>query len=119
MLLITDCVKKLSLEVMSDVSFVRINAPMIGACYAYHRVCAEVGVIGAITGAAREPVYAKEPLHIKGLAWDFRSYIFTDPTSAFQRLRSILSEIDPSYRVVYIKPPKPVHFHVEWRGAAR
>lgn len=116
MLLITDCVKRMSLHVLEDVSFIEINAPMIGACYAYARLCEESGVSGVITGGAREPVYKKEPLHLKGLAWDFRSYIFADPIAAAARLADILREIDPLYRVVYIKPPKPVHFHVEWRG---
>lgn len=116
MLLVTDCVSKLSLTVLSDVSFVEINAPMIGAMYAYHRVCAEAGVSGVVTGAARDPVYSREPLHRKGLAWDFRSYIFSDPEKAYKRLKEVLSDIDPLYRVVYIRAPKPVHFHVEWRG---
>ncbi len=116
MLLVTDCAKKLSLTVLDDVSFIEINAPMIGAMYAYHRLCDEYGVHGVVTGAAREPVYAKEPLHMKGLGWDFRSYIFTDAEAAFKRFVQILKGIDPSYRAVYIRAPKPVHFHVEWRG---
>lgn len=116
MLLVTDCVKKLSIIVLDDVRIVEINAPMIGACYAYSRVCAEYGVHGVMTGAGKEPVYQHEPLHLKGFAWDFRSYIFPDPIEASERLSKILKEIDPAYRVVYIKPPKPVHFHVEWRG---
>ena len=40
------------------------------------------GVPGVVTGASKEPVYAKEPLHMKGFAWDFRSYIFPDPIDA-------------------------------------
>ncbi len=115
MLLITDCVKKLHLAVLDDVRIAEVNAPMIGACYAYARLCEEYSVSGVITGAAKEPVYLKEPLHLKGCAWDFRSYIFPDPLAATARLAAILKEIDPRYRVVYIKPPKPVHFHVEWR----
>ncbi len=116
MLLVTDCARKLSLHVLDDVSFIEINAAMIGACYAYARLCEEYGVHGVITGGAREPVYKKEPLHLKGFAWDFRSYIFSAPVAAAERLAAILKEIDPLYRVVYIKPPKPVHFHVEYRG---
>ena len=116
MLLITDCAKKLTLEVLSDVSFVKINGPMIGACYAYHRLCTEFKVKGVITGGARDPVYLKEPLHLSGFAWDFRAYIFSDPAAAFKRFVEILKEISPDFRAVYIKPPKPLHFHVEWRG---
>lgn len=116
MFLITDCVKRFTLEVLPDVSFVQVNAPMIGACYGYHRVCAELEVTGVITGAARDPVYSKEPLHQHGLAWDFRSYIFRDPEVAFRRLKEVLASIDPLYRAVYIRAPKPVHFHVEYRG---
>ena len=117
MLLITDCAKRLTLEVLPDVSFVRVNLPMIGACYAYHRLCAEHDVTGVITGASRDPAYSNEPLHQKGFAWDFRSYIFSDPLGAARRLAELLKEIDPLFRVVYIKPPKPVHFHVEWRDS--
>ncbi len=116
MLLVTDCDSKLSVEVLNDVKFVSINAPAIGAVYAYNRVCSECGVVGVITGAARDPVYSKEPLHQKGFAWDFRSFIFEKPEQAAMRLAKILADIDARYRVVYIKPPKPVHFHVEWRG---
>lgn len=116
MLLVTDCAKKLSLTVLEDVSFIAINAEMIGAMYAYNRVCSEYGVHGVVTGAAREPVYIKEPLHMKGKAWDVRSFIFSDPEAAFLRLKAVLADIDPKYRVVYIRAPKPVHFHVEYRG---
>lgn len=117
MLLVTDCASKLNLLVLEDVRFLEINAPMIGACYAYARLCGEWNAEGVITGAAKEPAYKREPLHLKGFAWDFRSFIFADAAAAVERLAEILKEIDPSYRVVYIKPPKPVHFHVEWRGA--
>lgn len=119
MLLITDCDRRFAIDVLSDVKIVEVNAPMIAACYAYNRLCSEVNAKGVMTGAARDPVYSKEPLHLKGLAWDFRSYIFADPFSACKRLSDILKEIDPAFRVVYIKPPKPVHFHVEWRGSVR
>lgn len=119
MLLITDCVKRFSIEVLSDVSIVEINAPMIGACYAYDRLCAEYGVRGVMTGAARDKVYAKEPLHLKGFAWDFRSYIFNDVPKAFARFVELLKAVSPYYRAVNIKPPKPIHFHVEWRGPTK
>lgn len=117
MLLVTDCVKKLHIAMLDDVRLVEVNAAFIGACYGYARLCEECNVSGVITGAGREPVYLREPFHMKGYAWDFRSYIFTDPTSAARRLSEILKEIDAAFRVVYIKPPKPVHFHVEYRGA--
>ena len=115
MLLVTGSGKRFIVDVLPDVSFVSVNAEMIGAFYGYWKLCSEHGVRGVCTGAAREPVYQKEPLHLKGYAWDFRSYLFDDPQGAALRLSEILREIDPHYRVVYIKPPKPVHFHVEYR----
>lgn len=119
MLLITDCVRKLSIAVLSDTSIVEVNLPMIGACWAYDKVCGEFGVKGVMTGAARDKIYAKEPLHLKGFAWDFRSYIFDDIPAAFARLVVVLKAVSPYYRAVNIKPPKAIHFHVEWNGPTR
>lgn len=116
MLLVTDCAKKLSIIVLDDVRIVEINAPMIGACYAYNRVCAENGVHGVMTGAGKESVYQREPLHLKGFAWDFRNYIFDDIPAAFARFVEILKAVSPHYRAVNMKPPRPIHWHVEWNG---
>ena len=115
MLLVTDSGKRFVVDVLEDVQFIEVNKEMIGAFYAYWKLCSEQGVRGVCTGAAREPAYLKEPLHLAGFAWDFRSYIFEAPLKAASRLAEILKGIDTRYRVVYIKPPKPVHFHVEFR----
>ena len=115
MLLVTDSGKPFIIDVLEDVQFIEVNREMIGAFYAYWRLCTEYNVRGVCTGAAREPEYLHEPLHLKGYAWDFRSYIFPDAQRAAARLAEILRYVDAKYRVVYIKPPKPVHFHVEFR----
>jgi len=116
MLINTECVTKMVVGTTPETRILSINPQMIGACCAYWRVCQELGVPAVITGAARERIYSKEPLHMKGLAWDFRCCLFPDPDVAFERFRAYLVETDPNYRVVYIQPPKPMHFHVEWCG---
>lgn len=116
MVVVTGSGKHFIIDVLADVSFVAINSECIGALYAYWQLCDEYGVRGVVTGAANNPAYLCEPLHRKGLAWDFRSYIFPDQAAAASRLAENLKRLDPAYRVVYIKPPKPVHFHVEYRG---
>lgn len=115
MVLDLECVNKVEVNVTRETRLVMINPPMIGACCAYWRVCKELGTKGTMTGAAWERVYAKEPLHLHGFAWDFRSYTFPDPYLALELLNRYLREIDPHYRAVYIKPPKPAHFHIEWK----
>ena len=116
MVLDIECVTKMFLGTTPETRILSVNGPMIGACCAYWKLCKESGVSGVMTGAAREKVYAREPLHLNGLAWDFRSSIFPDPEMALERLRNLLLETYPHYRVVYIKPPKTPHFHVEARG---
>lgn len=116
MLLLTESVDKLSVKVLPCVSIAEINGPMLHACLAYWEVCAGAGVVGTMTGASREKVYYKEPLHMKGFAWDFRSYVFKYPAIAANRMAELLSEISPAYRVIYIHGSKPAHFHVEYRG---
>lgn len=69
-----------------------------------------------MTGASRERVYFSDKLHWNGFAWDFRSYVFPDPLEALKAFEQFLFDTDARYRVVYIKPPKPAHFHVAWRG---
>lgn len=116
MLLIVDCAKKVSIPVLKEAHIVEVNSPMIAACYAYSMLCAEYGVHGVMTGAGGEEVYKNEPLHLKGYAWDFRSFIFPDPKGAARKFCTMLKDIDPRYRVVYIKLPKPPHFHVEFKA---
>lgn len=115
MIIDSGTIKKYTLDVLSEARLLTINAYAVVAFAAYAQVCVEHGVVGTLTGAAREECYRAEQLHLKGYAWDFRSYIFSDPEKAAQRLADLLSIIDPLYRVVNIKPPKPAHFHVEYR----
>ena len=114
MVLDLEAASKLSILTIPETRIILINSPMIGACLAYQRVCQELGASGAMTGAARERVYAKEPLHLQGFAWDFRSRAFPDPYFALTLLGKYLRETSPCYRAVYISPPKPAHFHVEY-----
>lgn len=116
MLLDIECINKVSVLTTPETRILAINPPLIGACCAYWRVCQELGVSGAMTGAAREKVYQKEPLHLAGLAWDFRSRLFPDPYLALELLNRYLREIDPHYRAVYIQLLHPKHFHIEWKG---
>ena len=86
MVLDLEAVSKIFVLTTPETRIILLNSPLIGACLAYQRVCRELGVTGAMTGAAREKVYAKEPLHLEGFAWDFRSRTFPDPYFALSLL---------------------------------
>jgi len=109
--------KPYAIEVLPEVRFSRITTPWYGAGFAMYMISFRHGVSCVLTGAGVEAVYCKEPLHVRGYAWDFRSSNFVDRAKAFLELQKMLSTIDPRYRAVHIKAPHPDHFHIEWRGS--
>lgn len=105
-----------AIEVLPAVRFSRITSAFEGAAWGMFLISHAHGVPCVLTGAGVEAVYCKEPLHLRGYAWDFRSSNFPDRAKAFLELQKMLSTIDPRYRVVHIKAPKPDHFHISWQG---
>lgn len=108
--------KPFAIEVLPEVRFSRITSPWYGAAYAMMMIAMNHGVPCVLTGAGVEKVYCKEPLHLNGYAWDFRSSVFVDRAKAFLELQKMLSSIDTRYRAVHIRFPHPDHFHIEWKG---
>jgi hypothetical protein len=108
--------KLFAIEVAPEVRFSRITSPFYGAAWAMSMVSYNHGVPCVLTGAGVEAVYRKEPFHLSGYAWDFRSTNFVDRAKAFLELQRMLSSIDPRYRAVHIKAPHPDHFHITWNG---
>ena len=108
--------KRPMVSVAADTRFSFIRPQFAGACLAMWLVCEPKGIVPVVTGAGVEPVYAHEPLHLSGYAWDFRCSYFGDADKAFQELVEFLHSIDPRYRAVQFKAPKPAHFHIEWNG---
>jgi hypothetical protein len=73
------------------------------------------GAAVVITSGSDFDPSRKLPYHARGMAWDFRSHYFTDPSKTRGRIEELLRAVDNRFRVLYHDSGHGKHFHVEYQ----